>query len=48
MSFIPALKLMADPRIDDVRPIILQSVVDNEFHPDFCYKLCSNIIQLKE
>lgn len=44
MTFAPALKLLADPRIDDVRPIIMQSVVDNEFHPDFCYKICENII----
>lgn len=47
MSFVPALKMLADSRIDDVRPLILQSVVDNEFHPDYCFKLCENIIQLK-
>jgi hypothetical protein len=31
MNLIPALKLLADPRIEDVRPIILDSVTDNEW-----------------
>jgi len=47
MNFVPALKALADPRIDDVRPIILQSVVENEFHPEFCFKICDNIISIK-
>lgn len=46
MRFVPALKMLADERIEDVRPIILQSVANNEFHPDFCVKICQNLIQL--
>lgn len=44
MTFLPALIKLADPRIEDVRPIILQSVVDNEFQPEFCFKICDNIL----
>ena len=44
MSFVPALKMLADPRIADVRPLIMQSVVDNEWHPDYCLQLCENIV----
>jgi carboxy-terminal domain RNA polymerase II polypeptide A small phosphatase len=47
MDFSPALKLLSNSLIDDVRPIVLQSVVDNEFHPDFCFKICENIINMK-
>jgi len=44
MSFVPALKMLADPRIADVRPLIMESVVDNEWHPDYCLQLCENLI----
>jgi TFIIF-interacting CTD phosphatase-like protein len=43
MRFVPALKMLADDRIDDVRPIILQSVANNEWHPEFCAKICSSL-----
>jgi hypothetical protein len=48
MRFVPALKMLADARIDDVRPIIMQSVANNEFHPEFCTKICQNLIQLQQ
>ena len=48
LSFVPALKLLADERIDDVRPIILQSVINNEFHPQLCAKICQHVISIKE
>jgi TFIIF-interacting CTD phosphatase-like protein len=31
MNLIPALALLADSRVEDVRPIILDSVTDNEW-----------------
>lgn len=48
MRFVPALKMLADARIDDVRPILTQSVANNEFHPEFCTKICQNLIQLQQ
>jgi len=33
MKFVPALKMLANEQIDDVRPIILKSVYENEFNP---------------
>lgn len=47
MSFAPALKLLSNPLIDDIRPILIESVKENIFYPDFCYKICENIIKLK-
>jgi TFIIF-interacting CTD phosphatase-like protein len=40
MRFVPALKCLADARVEDVRPIILQSVRQNEFCPDICVQIC--------
>lgn len=45
---IPALKLLADPYIEDVRPIILQSVTDNEFSVETCVNICSQIVKTKQ
>ena len=44
MKFVPALIALADERIEDVRPIILKSVFENEFNPELCQKICENII----
>lgn len=41
MAMIPALKLLSDSNIEDVRPIILQSVTDNEFSVETCVDICS-------
>ena len=48
MTFAPALKLLSSPLIEDVRPIVMESVRDNIFNPDFCYKICENIIKHKQ
>jgi len=47
MRFVPALKMLADERIDDVRPIILQSVQANEWFPDQCVSICERIFEFK-
>ena len=46
MKFVPALIMLADERIADVRPIILKSVFENEFNPELCQKICENIITI--
>jgi hypothetical protein len=48
MAMIPALKLLADPNIEDVRPIILGSVTDNEFSVETCVEICTQIIKAKD
>jgi hypothetical protein len=48
MAMIPALKLLADPDIEDVRPIILGSVTDNEFSVETCVEICTQIIKAKD
>lgn len=44
MAFVPGLKLLANELIEDVRPIIIQSVIDNEWYPETCENLCKTII----
>ena len=48
MAMIPALKLLADPNIEDVRPIILGSVTDNEFSVETCVEICTQMIEAKD
>ncbi len=48
MAMIPALKLLADPNIEDVRPIILGSVTDNEFSVETCVEICTQMISAKD
>jgi len=38
MKMVPALKLLAE--VDDVRPVILKSVTDNEFSLETCIETC--------
>jgi len=44
MKFVPALKMLANDQIDDVRPIIMKSVNENEFNTELCFKICENIL----
>lgn len=42
MRYVPALKLLA--QVDDVRPVILQSVFENVWDCDLSIKICESLI----
>ena len=45
MRFVPALKLLA--KVEDVRPVILQSTFENEFNVDLSIKICESLLIIK-
>jgi hypothetical protein len=45
MRFVPALRLLS--LVDDVRPVILQSCVDNIFNVESAIKICQSLVIIK-
>ena len=46
MRYVTPLRLLAN--VDDVRPVILQSVIDNEWNCALSVRICDSLIILKE
>lgn len=46
MNYLPALRLLS--QVEDVRPVILQSVIDNEWNLDLSMKICQSLLILKQ
>ena len=40
--------MLSNPLIEDVRPIVLESVRGNVFNADYCFQICEKIIQHKK